>query len=606
MGAAWSKATDKRVTLRVFPPSFPSESSIIDRMAIDGLQAATMSVVGLGELDPAFNVFGIPFFFESDAELEYVQKRLTPYLSQKLGAKKYHLINWGNGGWVRLFSKKPIRTFAELQAASLYTSEGDPKVVTWYAQNGIHAVQLATGEIPKQLKLPAGVINAAPSPPVFALMLQFFKDAPNMLDERFGPLVAATVMTDRAWQQISPEDRVKLLAVAADTEKQIGAEAPGIDNNAIEEMKKAGLKVISLDAREKAVFLAAAEKAANSQRGVLVPAEAFDLAMRERDAYRKSKKAPAPVQVKLGTLAPEHSPWTDALKRMGEAWAKTTDKRVTLQLQTPPFPGASSLIAGMAGEGLQAATLTAAGLREIDPAFNVFGIPFFFESDAELAHVQKALAPLLSQKLEAKKYHLINWAHGGWARVFSKKPIRTYADLQAAKLATAAGDPGMAQWHAQNGFHAVPLAAGEIPRQLKLAAGTINAAPSPPVFAAMLQLFCDAPNMLDLKVGPLAAATVMTDRAWQQISPDDRVKLMTAAADTEKQISAAAPGIDRFAIEEMKKGGLVVITLAAREEAAFRASAEKAASSQRGAIVSAEVFDAAVRERDAYRKSKTK
>jgi TRAP-type transport system periplasmic protein len=288
MGVAWSKATDKRVTLRVMPPTYPSEGSIISRMSIDNLQAATLMVAGLGDIDPAFNIFGIPFFFESDAELKYVQDKLTPMLSQKLEAKKFHLINWGNGGWVRLFSKKPIRTIPELQAASLYTTEGNPKSVQWYAQNGFHAVPLATSEIPKQFKLPTGAINAAPSPPVWALL--FFRDAPYMLDQRLGPLVAATIMTEHAWQQISPEDRIKVVAEGAATEKAINAASPDLDAKAIDEMKKNGLNIVAVDAKNLAEFHAAAEKVTSTQRGFLVPPDVFDAAIRERDAYRKAKK----------------------------------------------------------------------------------------------------------------------------------------------------------------------------------------------------------------------------------------------------------------------------------------------------------------------------
>jgi TRAP-type C4-dicarboxylate transport system substrate-binding protein len=290
MGAAWAKATEKRVTLRVMPPTYPSERSIIDRMSVDNLQVATLMVAGLGEIDPAFNVFGMPFFFESDEELKYVRQKLTPMLSQKLEAKKYHLINWGIGGWVRLFSKNPIRSIPDLKAASLYTTEGDPKAVQWYAQNGFHAVPLATGEIPKQFKLPTGAINAAPSPPIFALSLQFFRDAPYMLDQRLGPLVAATIMTDRAWQQISADDRAKLLAAGGDTERAIDAASPGLDAKAIDEMRKAGLNVVTVDAKSLAEFHAAADKVTQTQRDFLVPADAFDAAVRERDAYRKANK----------------------------------------------------------------------------------------------------------------------------------------------------------------------------------------------------------------------------------------------------------------------------------------------------------------------------
>ena len=159
-------------------------------------------------------MFGIPFFFESDAELAHVQQKLTPMIAQRLQAKKFHLINWGNAGWVQLFSKNPIRSIADLKRAKLYTGEGSPKMVQWYTSNGFHVVPLSAGEIPKQLKLPTGAIDAAPSPPVFALTLQFFRDAPYMLDIRVAPLTSATVMTDSAWNKISPDDRTKMLEAA--------------------------------------------------------------------------------------------------------------------------------------------------------------------------------------------------------------------------------------------------------------------------------------------------------------------------------------------------------------------------------------------------------
>ena len=290
MGATWSKVTENRVILKVYAATIPREGEAIERMAVGNLQAATLMIAGLGELDDAFNVFGIPFFFESDAELEHVQRKLTPLIEQKLAAKKLHLVNWGNGGWVRLFSKNPIRTVADLKAAKLYTTEGDDRTVRWYAANGFNAVPLATGEMVKQLKLPRGSINAAPSPPVFAVAMQFFRDAPYMLDLPVAPLVGATVMTDAAWNKIAPKDREKMIEAARLMEKQTQERAPVLDANSIDEMKRSGiLKPIALDAKDTATFRETVDKLTNSQRGVLVPADIFDLAVKERDAYRKAK-----------------------------------------------------------------------------------------------------------------------------------------------------------------------------------------------------------------------------------------------------------------------------------------------------------------------------
>jgi TRAP-type C4-dicarboxylate transport system substrate-binding protein len=288
MGAAWTKATSSRVRLTVYAGTIPSESSAIARMAVDGLQAATLTAGGLGEIDESFNVFGIPFFFRSDEEVAFVQEKLTPTIAARLEAKKFRLVNWGNAGWVQLFSKKPIRSIEDLKAAKLYTGEGSPKTVQWYTSNGFHVVPLAMGEIPKQLKLPTGAIDAAPSPPAFAVALQFFRDAPYMLDIRVAPLTSATVMTESAWNRISPDDRARMLAAAKETEQQVQAQAPALDAKSVNEMKAAGLQVITLDARALAAFHAAADKLLASQRSNMIPAEVFDAAVRARDQFRAS------------------------------------------------------------------------------------------------------------------------------------------------------------------------------------------------------------------------------------------------------------------------------------------------------------------------------
>ena len=63
-------------------------------------------------------------------------------IEKRLDAKGFHLLCWGSGGWVQIFSKKPIKTLDELKQAKLYTSEGDDKMVQWYKTNGFHPVAL--------------------------------------------------------------------------------------------------------------------------------------------------------------------------------------------------------------------------------------------------------------------------------------------------------------------------------------------------------------------------------------------------------------------------------------------------------------------------------
>lgn len=313
--------------------------------------------------------------------------------------------------------------------------------------------------------------------------------------------------------------------------------------------------------------------------------------------------AQAPLNIRLATLAPESSSWTRALRSMGAAWSTATGSRVRLTVYAGTIPSESSAIARMAVDGLQAATLTAPGLAEIDEAFNVFAMPFFFQSDAELAYVQEKVAPMIAQRLQAKQFHLLNWSNAGWVQIFSKNPIRSIADLKRAKFYTGEGSPKMVQWYTSNGFHAVPLSVGEIPKQLKLPTGAIDAAPSPPVFALTLQFFRDAAYMLDIRVAPLVSATIITASAWNRIAPDDRTKMLDSARVMEQQLQSQAPALDAKSINEMKTAGLQVVTLEANALGAFRAAAESLLATQRGDMVPADVFDAALSARTAFRAS---
>lgn len=317
----------------------------------------------------------------------------------------------------------------------------------------------------------------------------------------------------------------------------------------------------------------------------------------------------APVDIKLATLAPANTTWHKALLDMGSTWSKETQGRVTLTV----FPG------GVQGEELttirkmrpgietlQAAFLTAAGLAELDEAFNVFAIPFFLESDDEALAVEKKLTPLFEQKLQAKGFHLLSWGTGGWIQIFSKKPLRTLADVKAAKLFTTKGADKWLQWYVANGFHPVALLPADIPAQLKLTTGLIDTAPNPPYLALSLQIFRDAKYMLDLHIAPLTGALIMSNTAWNRIAPEDRAKVTAAAQALEKRVRAEAPAQDAESVKQMAARGLQVITLDAKAAGEFRTAANQLMGTMRGGMVPADIYDMAVQARDEFRKSKGK
>ncbi len=291
MGKAWDEGTAGRVRLTVYPGSADTEATILTQMrpAFEQYQASYMSNIGLTGLDDAFNVLGIPFFFESDEEVRAVQQKLAPILEQRLQAKGLHLLAWGTGGWVQLFSKRPLSTLADVKKAKLFTSKGNTRWVSWYMKNGFHPVELVPASIPEQLKLSPGLIDTALYVPWLASNYQVFRDARYMLDLPVAPLSGALIVSSAVWERIASADRATVTAAAAALEEKVFRDVPKGDAEAIRSMQERGLTAIALGARAAGEFRSAGEQLQTSIRGDIVPADVFDLAVQARNGVRKNK-----------------------------------------------------------------------------------------------------------------------------------------------------------------------------------------------------------------------------------------------------------------------------------------------------------------------------
>jgi TRAP-type C4-dicarboxylate transport system substrate-binding protein len=111
-----------------------------------------------------------------------------------------------------------------------------------------------------------------------------------MLDLHIAPLVGAMIMSNTAWNKISAEDKPKVTAAAQALEKRVRSDAPAQDAESVKQMTARGLQVITLDPKAAAEFRGAATQLNQSMRGSMVPPDIYDMAVKERDAVRKSGK----------------------------------------------------------------------------------------------------------------------------------------------------------------------------------------------------------------------------------------------------------------------------------------------------------------------------
>jgi TRAP-type C4-dicarboxylate transport system substrate-binding protein len=286
MGEDWKEATGGRISVTVYGGgSQGDEPTVLRKMRLDALQAAAFTAVGLGSIDAGFNVFNIPFFFESYDELNYVTEKLTPAIQKRIEPKGFILLNWGHGGWTQVFTKTPVQTVDELKKIKLYTSAGNDRMVQWFKANGFEPRAMAMTDI--LTGLTTGMIEGLPTPPLAAMLFQWYRHTPYMLDIGLAPIVGGNVITQKAWQAVPESDRPKLLEAAVAVEKRLQVDVPKQDADAVATMTKQGLKVTKATDPE---WRTQIDVLAKTMRGEMVPPEIFDLAVKARDDFRKSRK----------------------------------------------------------------------------------------------------------------------------------------------------------------------------------------------------------------------------------------------------------------------------------------------------------------------------
>jgi len=285
MGDEWSSATANRVSMKLYAGGIAGDDpDMLRKMRIGQLQASVISVNGLSELDPTFKTFRLPLFYDSYDEMRSVLKSMSPDLEQRLSAKGFVLVGWVEFGWVYLFSAKPLVNVDQVKTTKMFSFAGDDEMNSWWKQQGFQPVAIASNDIPTALQ--TGMLQALPTTPLAALTVQWYRQIPNMLQLGLGPLIGAVLVNKKTWDEISPEDQAKIRQAGANAQARFQVEVPKQDSSSIDEMKKRGLNVVVLDPAQEAVWRKEAEHLIATMRGVVVPADAYDTALKMRTAYR--------------------------------------------------------------------------------------------------------------------------------------------------------------------------------------------------------------------------------------------------------------------------------------------------------------------------------
>ena len=268
--------------------------------------------------------------------------------------------------------------------------------------------------------------------------------------------------------------------------------------------------------------------------------------------------APVSAQViKLGSLAPEGSPWDKALRRIAADWNTVSNGRLKVRVFAGGIAGDEpNMVRKIRINQLQAAAITGVGLGSIVEDIYAVQLPLLIRTTEEMEYVMAEMEPTLNRMLQEKGFTMVAWFLAGWAHLFSKTPATTPAEVKRLKLQVDYSAPTITQAWKELGFRVVPIASSEVLGALQ--SDLIEAFLLTPLTAAAMQWFGLAKNMMDLPIAPMIGGLIISERVWNGIPDDLKPELLSIVEQHLASLSRESVALEEEAVAIMLENGLQI------------------------------------------------
>ncbi|MFN7156805.1 MAG: TRAP transporter substrate-binding protein [Acidovorax sp.] len=258
MGKKLEAATQGRLKIQTFPGGvLGGEKEMIEQTQFGAINILRTSLGPVGTVVPEVNVFNMPFVFRSQDHMRAViDGAIGDDLLAKISASPAKLvaIGWMDGGSRSLYTKKPVRSPADLKGQKVRMM-GNPLFVDTMNAMGGNGISMGYGEVFTALQ--TGVVDGAENnAPSFFTSNHYSTGAKFYTQTNHLIIPELLVVSKVTWDKLSKDDQALL--------KKFGREAQleqrALWDKSVEDytakLKAAGVEFITVD--NKAFFDATA------------------------------------------------------------------------------------------------------------------------------------------------------------------------------------------------------------------------------------------------------------------------------------------------------------------------------------------------------------
>jgi len=294
--------------------------------------------------------------------------------------------------------------------------------------------------------------------------------------------------------------------------------------------------------------------------------------------------------IKVASVMPEGSPWTNILRMMADDVAEETGGEVQLKIYAGGVSGdESDVIRKMKVNRIQAAGFSGVGLGIIQPKIRILEAPLLFRNVEEIDVVKEKLYDEFAKGFEEKGYVFLGYIDGGFVYFFSKKNISEPGSLSDIRMWLWTGDKVAETFFNSFGIKTYPLHVADVNTGLET--GMIDSFYSVPVAAVAFQWYWRIKYMLDYPMVNSTGGFIMNKRAFNNLSEKNQKIIKQLTKKYCHELVKLTRGSNKEARSILSEAGVKFVIPPEEQIRLLEKNATKAYESSIPDLYSRETFD---------------
>ena len=231
-----------------------------------------------------FQLMGIIFTFNNYEEVDYVLKKLSARLRERMEKRGYVVLGWIEVGFTYIMSVEPIGTVDDLKGKKVWIPQGDRVNQAFFEALGVSPIPMTVADV--MLALQTGQIDTVANSFIGAIAFQWHTKIKYISDIPLSYAYGLFMITKEAYDKIPDEHKEKVHEIVDRYFSEMNMDVRMNNSDSAKTLVKQGIQFVPVTSEEKKELKQVTDKVKEQLTGTEFPREGLIKMQQYINEYR--------------------------------------------------------------------------------------------------------------------------------------------------------------------------------------------------------------------------------------------------------------------------------------------------------------------------------